>query len=175
MRVSGACGLACLGYLGVRLYRFFGFCFFGIFGVWDSDVSGLGLRMFKVFKRYDLLGCYLVPTRMLWAFEALPPDLQPDKSQAVRMRWILTWKTCPETGNTKAKARAVLLGYQDPEYERRATTSPVMTRQTRQLLLQMAANRHWTLFKGDVSGAFCKADHIRPTCIAFRATFRVQV
>ena len=26
------------------------------------------------------------------AFEALPRELQPDKSQAIGMRWILTWK-----------------------------------------------------------------------------------
>ena len=69
------------------------------------------------------------------------------------MRWILTWKT-REDGTKKAKARAVLLGYQDPAYEHRATTAPVMTRQTRQLLLQLAANRGWQVQKGDVSGAF---------------------
>ena len=42
----------------------------------------------------------------------------------------------------------------DPNYEYRSTTTPVMTRQTRQLLLQMAAWRKWKVKKGDVSGAF---------------------
>ena len=69
------------------------------------------------------------------------------------MRWILTWKY-REDGSKKAKARAVLLGYQDPAYEHRSTTAPVMSRQSRQMLLQQAANRRWTVFKGDVSGAF---------------------
>ena len=69
------------------------------------------------------------------------------------MRWILTWKT-KEDGSVKPKARAVLLGYQDPSYEHRSTTAPVMTRQTRQFMLQLAANRRWTVQKGDVSGAF---------------------
>ena len=87
------------------------------------------------------------------AFEALPGHLQPSKEQAVHMRWILTWKT-KEDGSRRAKARAVLLGYQDPQYEYRATTAPVMTRQSRQLLLQLAANEQWHVYKGDVTGAF---------------------
>ena len=61
------------------------------------------------------------------AFEVLPEALRPDKSQAIGMRWILTWKL-REDGTRKPKARAVLLGYQDEAYEHRATTSPVMSR-----------------------------------------------
>ena len=87
------------------------------------------------------------------AFEALPEELRPSRDQAVHMRWILTWKNT-EDGGRKAKARAVLLGYQDPKYEHRATTAPVMTRQTRQMQLQIAAIHDWQVQKGDVSGAF---------------------
>ncbi|CAE7273716.1 RE1 [Symbiodinium sp. CCMP2592] len=87
------------------------------------------------------------------AFEVLPEHLKPSYQQAIGMRWILTWKQ-KEDGSRKAKARAVLLGYQDPSYEHRATTAPVMTKQSRQLLLQQAARRQWTVYKGDVSGAF---------------------
>ncbi|OLP95145.1 Retrovirus-related Pol polyprotein from transposon TNT 1-94 [Symbiodinium microadriaticum] len=87
------------------------------------------------------------------AFKSLPQHLQPSASHAVGMRWILTWKL-KEDGTRKAKARAVLLGYQDPAYEHRSTTSPVMTRQTRQMFLQYAAWKKWTVKKGDVSGAF---------------------
>ena len=87
------------------------------------------------------------------AFEALPPHLQPPKEQAVGMRWILTWKL-KDDGSTKPKARAILLGYQDWGYEHRATTTPVMTKQSRQFLLQAAAIRKWKTQKGDVSGAF---------------------
>ena len=50
------------------------------------------------------------------AFEALPEHLKPSTTQAIRMRWILTWKY-KQDGTKKAKARAVLLGYQDPCYE----------------------------------------------------------
>jgi hypothetical protein len=87
------------------------------------------------------------------AFEALPEHLRPSKEQAIGMRWILTWKT-KDDGSVKAKARAVLLGYQDPSYEHRGTMAPVMTRQSRQMILQLAAIRRWQVQKGDVSGAF---------------------
>ncbi|CAE7454855.1 RE1 [Symbiodinium sp. CCMP2592] len=87
------------------------------------------------------------------AFEALPSHLKPSREQAIGMRWLLTWKV-QDDGSVKPKARAILLGYQDPSYEHRSTTAPVMTRQTRQLFLQAAANRRWRIQKGDISGAF---------------------
>ena len=87
------------------------------------------------------------------AFEALPRELQPTRDQAIGMRWLLTWKL-KDDGTTKAKARAILKGFQDPQYEYRATTTPVMTRLTRQCLLQVAAQRRWAVMKGDVTGAF---------------------
>ncbi|CAE7649118.1 RE1 [Symbiodinium sp. CCMP2592] len=87
------------------------------------------------------------------AFETLPEEMKPSRDQAINMRWILTWKATDD-GGRKAKARAVLLGYQDPKYEHRATTAPVMTRQTRQMQLQLTTIHGWTVQKGDVSGAF---------------------
>ena len=90
------------------------------------------------------------------AFEPLPANMRVDKSQAVKMRWILTWKV-KDTGERKAKARAVLLGYQDPDYEKRATTSPTTTRQTRQMQLQIAAAKGFQTYKGDVTGAFLQS------------------
>ena len=90
------------------------------------------------------------------AFEALPDSLKPARNQAIKMRWILCWKH-KEDGSKKAKARAVLLGYQDPCYEQRATTSPTTTRQTRQLQLQLAAAFKHKMRKGDVTGAFLQS------------------
>ena len=80
------------------------------------------------------------------AFRALPLELKPTKEQAIGMRWILTWKRLDD-GGRKAKARAILKGFQDPEYEYRSTTTPVMTRQTRQLLLHVAAWKRWQVKK----------------------------
>ena len=87
------------------------------------------------------------------AFEALPPEMRPPVEKAIKMRWLLTWKL-KDDGTQKAKARAILLGYQDPSYEERETTSPVMTRQSRQFLLTAAARFKWKVQKGDVTGAF---------------------
>jgi hypothetical protein len=69
------------------------------------------------------------------AFEAIPKHLHPTRQQAMCVRWILTWKAI----EGEAKARAVILGYLDPDYENRPTASPTMTRITRQLFLQFAA------------------------------------
>jgi len=87
------------------------------------------------------------------ALQALPPELRPDRQQALRMRWVLTWKK-KEDGSLKPKARAVVLGYLDPECAHRPTFAPTMTRHSRQLLLQWAANRRARVQKGDVSAAF---------------------
>ena len=80
-------------------------------------------EMFREAKAIEVKNFVAAP-----AFEALPEELRPSLSQAIGIRWILTWKQKPD-GNTKAKARAVLLGCQDPSYEHRDTTAPVMTRQ----------------------------------------------
>ena len=90
------------------------------------------------------------------AFEALPPGYKANREDAVKMRWILTWKALPD-GGQKAKARAVLLGYMDPKYSERATTSPTTTRQTRQIQLTIAAAKNFTTRKGDVTGAFLQS------------------
>ncbi|CAE7779652.1 RE1 [Symbiodinium sp. CCMP2456] len=96
------------------------------------------------------------------AFECLPEHLQPSREQAIGMRWILTWKV-KDSGERKAKARAVLLGYQDPSYEHRSTAAPVMTRQSRQFQLQLTASRRWRIQKGDVSGAFLQGREYKDT------------
>ena len=69
------------------------------------------------------------------------------------MRWVLTYKT-GEDGSTKPKARAVILGFLDPDYANRPTFTPTMTRSSRQLLLQYCAWKQMSCWKGDVSGAF---------------------
>ncbi|CAE7576940.1 unnamed protein product, partial [Symbiodinium pilosum] len=47
--------------------------------------------------------------------------------------------------------------FEDASYEHRATTSPVMSRQTRQMVLQLASWKRWSLSKGDVTGAFLQS------------------
>eukprot|EP00435_Cladocopium_sp_Y103_P071048 s167_g36.t1 len=51
-------------------------------------------------------------------FKLIPPDSPLAQQSAVGMRWVLTWKSLQDgTDQKKAKARAVILGYQDESYE----------------------------------------------------------
>ena len=98
-------------------------------------------------------------------FEKLPEGYKPDASQVLKMRWVLTWKINPDTQAKKAKARAVILGYLDPEYERRPTASPTVSRTSRQLFLQCCASNGFKVKKGDVSGAFLQGREFSRTVL----------
>ena len=84
----------------------------------------------------------------------IPADMKPPREKILRIRWVLEWKVDGQSGDKKAKARIVILGYLDPEYESRPTTSPTMTRSTRQLVLQLGAHKKMRAAKADVKGAF---------------------
>lgn len=119
--------------------------------VYEKNLSPTELEEFRSAKAVEVNN--FLASR---AFQALPDHLRPHHSQAVRMRWVLTWKY-RDDGSRKAKARAVLLGYQDPLYENRATTSPTTTRQTRQLQMVLSASLGFSMKKGDVTGAFLQS------------------
>ena len=60
----------------------------------------------------------------------------PEEKHIVGMRWLLTWKydeKYKDQGGRKAKARAIVLGYQDPRYEERKTSAPTPSKSGRQL------------------------------------------
>eukprot|EP00969_Alexandrium_andersonii_P039650 1737192-Alexandrium_andersonii.AAC.1 len=67
----------------------------------------------------------------------------------MKMRWVLEWRLDEDTGDKKPKARLVILGYMDPDYEHRPAASPTMTRNTRQLILQFGAWMGFSAAKGD--------------------------
>ena len=71
------------------------------------------------------------------------------KDRIMKMRWIYTVKE-----DNSAKARIVIIGYQDPDLTSLSTTSPTMSRRTRGLFLTACACRRWQALKGDVKGAF---------------------
>lgn len=84
-------------------------------------------------------------------------DRTPPESQILGMRWLLTWKydeKYKDQGGRKPKARAIVLGYQDPKYEHRKTSAPTPTKSGRQLFFQFCAWNRMRLAKGDISGAF---------------------
>ena len=67
-------------------------------------------------------------------------------SRLMKMRWVLTFKVLDRNpSKIKAKARLVLLGYSDPDLLELQTSSPTMTRRSRQLLLNLCTHQHWRL------------------------------
>ena len=94
-------------------------------------------------------------------FELVPKHLQPDPSSGVGMRWVLSWKDAGDSSDPKrkkAKARAVVLGYQDDQYEFRQTASPTVSRSGRQVFLQLCSWLRFGIAKGDVTAAFLQGD-----------------
>ena len=71
------------------------------------------------------------------------------KNRVLRMRWIFTIKH-----DNSAKARLVIIGYEDPDLEKLQKSSPTMSRRSRSLFLTACALFGWTVLKGDVKGAF---------------------
>ena len=93
-------------------------------------------------------------------FKKAEGDLPPE-SEVIGMRWLLTWKLGDQyPDGKKAKARAVVLGYQDPRYATRPTSSPTPSKAGRQLFLQYCAWKRFKIAKGDISGAFLQGDKL---------------
>ena len=89
----------------------------------------------------------------------LAKDKIPEEKKVVGMRWLLSWKYGDQyEGGKKAKARAIVLGYQDPRYSERQTAAPTPSRAGRQLYLQYCAWKGFKIEKGDISGAFLQGD-----------------
>ena len=87
------------------------------------------------------------------AVKIVSDKFQVPKHRCMKMRWIYTIK-----GDGSAKARIVIIGFEDPDLATLHTTSPTMSRRTRGLVLTAAACRGWTVLKGDVRAAFLQGD-----------------
>ena len=80
----------------------------------------------------------------------------------LRCRWVLTWKDLDpqdaaiEGKNRKAKARLVILGYEDPNICDIPRDSPTLQKESRSLLLQMCASRKLTIRSFDIKTAFLR-------------------
>ena len=116
-------------------------------------------KMFAEAKSKEL-SCWLQTNAIR---RILRRKLNPD--QILKSRWVLTWKP-PEPGSTvkRAKARLVVLGYQDPRLTELARDSPTLTREGRSVVLQTIASRRWRLQSFDIKTAFLrgKADGDNP-------------
>ena len=77
----------------------------------------------------------------------------------MRCRWILTWKPpSPGTSERRAKARLVVLGFEDPDLQHVPNDAPTLSKDAKQLLLQQVASRQWTLVNFDISTASLKGE-----------------
>ena len=87
---------------------------------------------------------------------------QIPEENILRCRWVLTWKDLDEIdaakeGKTrKAKARLVILGFEDPNITDIPRDSPTLQKESRSLLLQMCASRRWKIQSFDVKTAFLR-------------------
>ena len=101
---------------------------------------------------------------------ALRPILRRflNPEQILKSRWVLTWKPiddAPSNGpQKKAKARLVVLGFQDPRLTEVVRDSPTLTREGRHTILQAIASFKWVLTSFDIKTAFLrgKADDSNP-------------
>ena len=91
----------------------------------------------------------------------LTEEQHPEEQNIMGVRWLLTWKyDAKYADGKKAKVRAIVLGFQDPSYSERQTSSPTPTKAGKQLFLQMCAHRRFKIAKGDVSGAFLQGEDL---------------
>ena len=84
-----------------------------------------------------------------------------DPRQIMKSRWILTWKPTGNPHNpseVKAKARLVILGFQDPRLGEVRTDSPTLTRVGCNLLLTVLASMHWDVVSSDAKTTFLSGD-----------------
>lgn len=88
---------------------------------------------------------------------ALAARVTPPPELVLKMRWVLEWRFDEDAGEKKAKARIVILGFQDREYELRPTTAPTMMNTSRNRLLQLSAWLAFKMRKGDLSAAFTQS------------------
>ncbi|CAL1155944.1 unnamed protein product, partial [Cladocopium goreaui] len=77
--------------------------------------------------------------------------------QIMRCRWILTWKPpAPGTSERRAKARLVVLGFEDPQISSISADAPTLSKDGKQLVLQQVASNGWRLVNFDIATAFLK-------------------
>ena len=93
----------------------------------------------------------------VWEIEKHPENI--DHSRVMKARFVLKWVT-DSAGNPKAKARLVLQGFSDPDLLQGSleTSSPTLSRTSKQTLLAIACNEQWSKFTADVSTAFLQGD-----------------
>ena len=124
-----------------------------------KDLTRAEQELFEKAKAKEI-SCWLQTSAIR---ATLRRKLNPD--QILKSRWILTWKA-PEEGEhqRRAKARLVVLGFQDPKLVEVARDAPTLSREGRALVLQTVASKKFRLGSFDIKTAFLrgKADASNP-------------
>ncbi|CAL1132261.1 unnamed protein product, partial [Cladocopium goreaui] len=96
----------------------------------------------------------------VWEIELHPEKV--DWNRVMKARFVLKW-SADNNGNPRAKARLVLRGFSDPDLLRGEldTSSPTLSRSSRQILLAIATCKSWLVFTSDVATAFLQGDSQR--------------
>lgn len=80
----------------------------------------------------------------------------------LRARWVMTWKDlapaeAAQCGRTrKAKARLVILGYEDPNLTEIPRDSPTLQRESRAMIMQYCSAKRWLIRSFDIQTAFLR-------------------
>ena len=83
----------------------------------------------------------------------------------MRCRWLLTWKSAspedlPEdvSNGRRAKARLIVVGFEDPGVGIVQNDSPTLTKDGRQMVVQQVSSHKWQLISFDVATAFLQGE-----------------
>ena len=127
-----------------------------------KDLNADERKLFSAAKDAEI-SCWLQTSALK---PVLRKHLNPE--QILKSRWVLTWKNVSDddnvSGGRKAKARLVVLGFQDPRITEVNRDAPTLTKEGRHTVLQLIASQHWTLTSFDIKTAFLrgKADSDNP-------------
>ena len=119
-----------------------------------KDLSAKEKAPFDIAKDAELT-CWIQTNALK---PVLPKFLNPE--QILRSRWVLTWKPVEDelgkNNGKKAKARLVVLGFQDPNLTEVQRDAPTLTKEGRNTILQMISSFQWELSSFDIKTAFLR-------------------
>ena len=121
-----------------------------------KDLNSEEMHMFKKAKDKEIESWLSTDTVRRILRHKIP------EGRLLRSRWVLTWKPLDEVDQAetglarKAKARLVILGYEDPLLDSLPRDSPTLGRDSRMLALQMIASHRWGVRSFDIRTAFLR-------------------
>ncbi|CAL1146064.1 unnamed protein product [Cladocopium goreaui] len=124
-----------------------------------SDLSSADQQRMAVAKHKEI-GAWLKHGTVRKASKGKNPE-----EAIMRCRWLLTWKSAsPEdhpkdvSEGRKAKARLIVVGYEDPGVGVVQNDSPTLTKDGRQMVVQQVSSHGWELVSFDVSTVFLQGE-----------------